>query len=119
MPKQELDGHELTRGGLTTDGSFTAAIMTSLGEIRRLEATVHENADQWGWNEGLTERRSEGSAQFKGVGCASHQFWLTSNTAAVGYFAIKSVVAQAGATTLLGAFIFRRSSKTQLTCFLV
>jgi hypothetical protein len=46
MSKQELVGHELTRGGLATDGSFTAATMTNLGEIRRLEATVHENADQ-------------------------------------------------------------------------
>jgi hypothetical protein len=46
MPKQELNGHELTREGLTMYGSFTAATMTSLGEIRRLEAMVHENADQ-------------------------------------------------------------------------
>jgi hypothetical protein len=46
MPKQSLNGHELAREGLTTDGSFTAATTTSLGEIRRLEATVHENADQ-------------------------------------------------------------------------
>jgi hypothetical protein len=46
MPKQELYRHELTRGGMTTDGSFTTVTMTSLGEIRRLEATVHENADQ-------------------------------------------------------------------------
>jgi hypothetical protein len=46
MPKQSLNRHELTREGLTMDGSFTTATTTSLGEIRRLEATVHENADQ-------------------------------------------------------------------------
>jgi hypothetical protein len=45
MPKHELDGHELTQGGMATDGSFTAATMTNLGEIRRLEATMHENTD--------------------------------------------------------------------------
>ena len=45
MPKQELDEYELTRGGLTTDGSFMAATMTNLGEIQGLESMVHENAD--------------------------------------------------------------------------
>jgi hypothetical protein len=28
-----------------------------------------------GWNEGLTERQSEGSAQFKGIDYSSRQFW--------------------------------------------
>jgi hypothetical protein len=46
MPKQSLNGYQLTREGLTTDGSFATATTTSLGEIQRLEATVHENADQ-------------------------------------------------------------------------
>jgi hypothetical protein len=46
MPKKVLNGHELTREWLTTDGSFTAATRTSLGKVRRLEATLHENADQ-------------------------------------------------------------------------
>jgi hypothetical protein len=46
MPKQSLNGPELTREGLTTDGSFTAATTTSLGEIRTLEAMVHENNDE-------------------------------------------------------------------------
>jgi hypothetical protein len=50
------------------------------------------------WNEDLKERRSKGSAQFKGIGCASHQFWLTSNTAAMGYFAGELVVVPSGAT---------------------
>jgi hypothetical protein len=34
MPKQELDGCELTQGRLATDGSFTAAKMTKPREIR-------------------------------------------------------------------------------------
>jgi hypothetical protein len=34
MPKQELNGHELTREGLTADGSFTVAEMTEFREIR-------------------------------------------------------------------------------------
>jgi hypothetical protein len=50
------------------------------------------------WNEDLIERRSEGSAQFKGISCASRQFWPTSNTTAMGYFAGELVVVPAGAT---------------------
>jgi hypothetical protein len=34
MPKQKLDGYELTREGLATDGPFTTAEMTKFREIR-------------------------------------------------------------------------------------
>jgi hypothetical protein len=54
-------------------------------------------AASWGWNEGLIQRRSEGSTQFKGIGYASRQFWSKTITTAVGYFTGEFVVAPAGA----------------------
>jgi hypothetical protein len=60
MPKQSLNRHELTREGLTTDGSFTTATRPVWGKsedwrLRCMKTLIKD------WNEDLIERRSEGS----------------------------------------------------------
>jgi hypothetical protein len=58
--------------------------------------------------------QSEGSAQFKGIGCASRQFWPTSNMTVMGYFAGKSERATATTTRLKSYGVAQlRSTKIQ------
>jgi hypothetical protein len=73
----------------SADGQFGGNLMTGGYGARERRPE--------GWNEGLIERRSEGSTQLKGIGYASRQFWSRPNMAAVGYFTSELVMAPTGA----------------------